>query len=76
MTGKPILAGYGMTLEILQYPHPILAAKAEPIPAVTPEIRELAAAMRTNSAIAWVFVRYGLCTIPDCYQREAATKSW
>jgi len=34
-----------MTLEILQYPHPILAAKAEPIPAVTPEIRELAAAM-------------------------------
>jgi len=34
-----------MTLEILKYPHPILSAKARPIPEVTPEIRELAAAM-------------------------------
>lgn len=34
-----------MTLEILKYPHPILAAKASPVPEVTPEVRELAAAM-------------------------------
>jgi peptide deformylase len=34
-----------MTLEILKYPHPILAAKARPVPEVTPEIRALAAAM-------------------------------
>ncbi|MYL82708.1 peptide deformylase [Desulfovibrio aerotolerans] len=34
-----------MTLEILKYPNPILARKAAPVPAVTPEIRELAAGM-------------------------------
>ena len=34
-----------MSLQILKYPNPILARKAEPIPAVTPEIRELAAGM-------------------------------
>ena len=34
-----------MTLEILKYPNTILARKAEPVPAVTPEIRELAAGM-------------------------------
>jgi len=34
-----------MTLEILKYPNPILARKAAPISAVTPEIRELAAGM-------------------------------
>ena len=34
-----------MSFEILKYPNPILARKAEPIPAVTPEIRELAAGM-------------------------------
>jgi peptide deformylase len=34
-----------MTLEILKYPHPILAAKSQPVAGVTPEIRELAAAM-------------------------------
>ena len=34
-----------MPLEILKYPHPVLARKAAPVPAVTPEIRELAAGM-------------------------------
>ena len=34
-----------MTLEILKYPNPILARKAAPVSAVTPEIRELAAGM-------------------------------
>lgn len=34
-----------MPLAILKYPNQILARKAEPIPAVTPEIRELAAGM-------------------------------
>ena len=34
-----------MTLEILKYPHPVLAAKASPVPEITPEIRELATAM-------------------------------
>lgn len=34
-----------MTLEILKYPHPVLAATAEPVPEITPEIRELAGAM-------------------------------
>lgn len=34
-----------MTVEIIKYPHKILAAKAEPVAEVTPEIRELAAAM-------------------------------
>lgn len=34
-----------MTLQILKYPHPVLAAKAEPVPEITPEIRELADAM-------------------------------
>lgn len=34
-----------MPLEILKYPNEILARKAEKVPAVTPEIRELAAGM-------------------------------
>jgi len=34
-----------MPLEILKYPHPVLAKKAAPVTVVTPEIRELAAAM-------------------------------
>lgn len=34
-----------MPLEILKYPHPVLARKAAPVEAVTPEIRELADAM-------------------------------
>ena len=34
-----------MSLQILKYPNPILARKAEPVSAVTPEIRELAAGM-------------------------------
>jgi peptide deformylase len=34
-----------MSLEILKYPHPVLAQKADCIPSVTQEIRELAAAM-------------------------------
>ncbi|MHC1791058.1 peptide deformylase [Solidesulfovibrio sp.] len=34
-----------MPLEILKYPNPILARKAEPVPVVTPEIRALAAGM-------------------------------
>lgn len=34
-----------MSLEILKYPDPVLARKAEPIDAITPEIRQLAADM-------------------------------
>jgi peptide deformylase len=34
-----------MTLEILKYPHPSLAGKAEPVTEITPEIKELASAM-------------------------------
>ncbi|MEA4857452.1 peptide deformylase [Solidesulfovibrio sp.] len=34
-----------MPLEILKYPHPILARQAVPVAAVTPEVRELASAM-------------------------------
>jgi len=34
-----------MPLEILKYPHPILAEKAAPIQEITPEIRKLAADM-------------------------------
>ncbi|EHJ48556.1 peptide deformylase [Solidesulfovibrio carbinoliphilus subsp. oakridgensis] len=34
-----------MSLEILKYPHPTLAQKAAPVTEITPEIRELAAAM-------------------------------
>lgn len=34
-----------MLLEILAYPHPLLAAKCEPVGEITPEIRQLAADM-------------------------------
>ena len=34
-----------MPLEILKYPHPVLAQKAAPITEITPEIRQLAADM-------------------------------
>lgn len=34
-----------MPLEILKYPHPVLARKAGPVASITPEIRQLAADM-------------------------------
>ena len=34
-----------MSLEILKYPHPVLARKAAPVTEITPEIRQLAADM-------------------------------
>ena len=34
-----------MPLEILKYPHPVLAKKAEPVAEITDAVRELAAGM-------------------------------
>lgn len=54
-----------MPLEILKYPHPVLTAKAAGIPEVTPEIRELAAAMAetmyANQGIGLAAPQVGRC---------------